>query len=66
MDKARHDNPNLYLPNAETWVADCNGTIVGFIALIGNEIGAVVREPRLLVGFRSSSQPTISQPTIVG
>ncbi len=46
VDKVRHDIPNLYLPNAETWVADCKGTIVGFIALIGNEIGAVFVEPR--------------------
>ena len=45
VDKVRHDIPNLYLPNAETWVADCNGRIVGFIALIGNEIGAVFVEP---------------------
>ncbi|MDB9493327.1 GNAT family N-acetyltransferase [Spirulina major CS-329] len=45
VDQVRQDIPALYLPNAETWVADCNGTIVGFIALIGNEIGAVFVEP---------------------
>jgi putative acetyltransferase len=46
VDTVRRDIPNLYLPNAETWVADLDGTVVGFIALIGNEIGAVFVEPK--------------------
>jgi putative acetyltransferase len=46
VDKVRQDIPNLYLPNAETWVADYDGTVAGFIALIGNEIGAVFVEPK--------------------
>ncbi|MFT5141101.1 MAG: putative acetyltransferase [Rhodothermales bacterium] len=46
VDKVRHDIPNMYLPNAETWVADRDGTVIGFIALIGNEIGAVFVEPK--------------------
>ncbi|MGB3492649.1 MAG: GNAT family N-acetyltransferase [Elainellaceae cyanobacterium] len=45
VDQVRNDIPNLYLPNAETWVADYDGTILGFIALIGNEIGAIFVEP---------------------
>lgn len=43
--KVRHDIPTLYLPNAETWVADIGGQVVGFIALLGNEIGALFVEP---------------------
>ncbi len=35
----------LYLPNAETWVLEDNETPVGFIALIGNEIGGLFLEP---------------------
>ena len=31
----------LYLPNAETWVFELEGVVVGFIALIGNEVGAI-------------------------
>ncbi|MEM8672864.1 MAG: GNAT family N-acetyltransferase [Cyanobacteria bacterium P01_G01_bin.67] len=35
----------LYLPNAETWVADLDGKVIGFIALIGNEVGAIFLQP---------------------
>ncbi|MGB0466863.1 MAG: GNAT family N-acetyltransferase [Pontibacterium sp.] len=45
VEKVRHDIPNLYLPNAETWVADVDGHVVGFIALLGNEVGAIFVEP---------------------
>ena len=45
QDKVRHDIPKLYLPNAETWVAEINGDVVGFIAILGNEIGALFVEP---------------------
>lgn len=45
QDKVRHDIPNLYLPIADTWVAELNGTVIGFIALIGNEVGALFVEP---------------------
>ena len=35
----------LYIPNAETWVAEENNIVVGFIALIGNEIGGLFLQP---------------------
>lgn len=41
----RENIPNLYLPNAETWVFEAEGTVVGFIALIGNEVGAIFVHP---------------------
>lgn len=36
---------NLYLPNAETWVIDSEDTLAGFIALIGDEVGAIFVHP---------------------
>jgi putative acetyltransferase len=32
---------NIYLPNAETWVWQSDNSVVGFIALIGNEVGGL-------------------------
>lgn len=34
-----------HLPNAETWVLENEGSPVGFIALIGDEIGGLFLEP---------------------
>lgn len=36
---------SIYLPNAETWVLEEAGTVIGFIALLGNEIGGLFLEP---------------------
>ncbi len=35
----------LYLPNAETWVIEHTSTPIGFIALIGSEIGGLFLNP---------------------
>lgn len=45
LDKERYNIPNVYLPNADTWVVDLEGRVVGFIALLGNEVGALFVEP---------------------
>ncbi len=45
VDNVRNDIPNLYLPNADTWVAVVNEHVIGFIALIGNEVGAIFVNP---------------------
>jgi len=31
----------VFLPNSETWVFEQDGAVVGFISLIGNEVGAI-------------------------
>lgn len=36
---------NMYLPNAETWVIEKNGDPIGFVAMIGNEIGGLFLDP---------------------
>lgn len=35
----------MYLPNAETWVLEEHGNPIGFIAMIGNEIGGLFLDP---------------------
>jgi putative acetyltransferase len=45
LAQERKNLPELYLPNADTWVAEIDSEVVGFIALIGNEVGAIFVQP---------------------
>jgi len=45
LEQERYNIPNVYLPNAETWVVEQEGQVIGFIALLGNEIGAIFVKP---------------------
>lgn len=45
LDNERYNIPNVYMPNADTWVAEIDKAVVGFVALIGNEVGAIFVEP---------------------
>ncbi len=45
LDQERHNIPNVYLPNADTWVIEEAGQVIGFIALMGNEVGALFVKP---------------------
>ena len=45
LDTERYNIPNIYLPNADTWVSEHNGKVIGFIALLGNEVGAIFVQP---------------------
>ena len=45
LEEERHNIPNVYLPNAETWVIEQDSRVIGFIALIGAEVGAVFVDP---------------------
>ncbi|MFW2545343.1 GNAT family N-acetyltransferase [Primorskyibacter sp. 2E107] len=44
-DQVRRDMADIYLPNAETWVLEQEGAPVGFIAMIGAEIGGLFLDP---------------------
>ena len=41
VKKVKKDMKEIYLPNAETWVFEENNIIIGFISMIGNEIGGL-------------------------
>lgn len=45
VDTVRSDMRNIYLPNAETWVLELDDKTVGFISMIGIEIGGLFLEP---------------------
>lgn len=45
LETERYNIPNVYLPNTDTWVAEVDGSVVGFIALMGNEVGAIFLDP---------------------
>lgn len=50
LELERHNIPNVYLPNAETWIWETDGHVVGFISLLGNEVGGIFVDP----GFHRS------------
>lgn len=35
----------IYMPNSDTWVLEIDGKVEGFIALMGNEVGALFLQP---------------------
>ena len=41
----RQNVAEIYLPNTDTWVAELDGKVKGFIALMGNEVGAIFLQP---------------------
>jgi putative acetyltransferase len=41
----RKNTEDIYLPNTDTWVAEVDVGVVGFIALMGNEVGALFLQP---------------------
>lgn len=59
LERERYNIPNVYLPNADTWVAENEEEVIGFIALIGSEVGAIFVQPcfqRRGVGFALMNQ----------
>ena len=45
LAQERINTTEIYLPNTDTWVIDINGEVKGFIALMGNEVGAIFLQP---------------------
>jgi len=41
----RKNVAEVYLPNTDTWVAEVDGDVMGFIALVGSEVGAIFLQP---------------------
>jgi len=41
----RKNVERVYLPNTDTWVAEIDNEVRGFIALMGNEVGAIFLQP---------------------
>ncbi len=46
LKQERYNIPNVYLPHAQTWVWEADGRVVAFIALIGDEVGAIFVAPQ--------------------
>lgn len=45
VEKVKVDMGNIYLPNSETWVYEENGSILGFVSMLDNEIGGLFIQP---------------------
>ena len=45
-EKVKVDMRKLYLPNSNTWIFEENKTAIGFISMLGNEIGGLFVNPK--------------------
>jgi putative acetyltransferase len=46
LESERRNIRDVYLPKAETWVWGAGAQTVGFISLLGNEVGAIFVDPQ--------------------
>lgn len=46
LAQERIDIAEIYMPQTDTWVLEIDGDVEGFIALIGNEVGAIFLQPK--------------------
>ena len=47
LDQERGNIAEIYVPKADTWVFEKDRCVVGFISLLGNEVGAIFVRPEL-------------------
>ena len=47
LAEERENIKRIWLPKAETWVFEADDSVVGFVSLIGNEVGAIFVRPDL-------------------
>lgn len=47
LEQERENISAIYLPAAETYVYEKDGRVVGFIALVGDEVGGIFVDPAL-------------------
>jgi len=45
LDQEDANMRNIYLPHAETWVTEIDGSVIGFVALVGDEIAGLFLDP---------------------
>lgn len=45
MEKEKQNIREIYLPNTKTWVFEVSEKVVGFISMMGNEVGAIFVRP---------------------
>jgi putative acetyltransferase len=45
LEQERYRIAHVYRPRADTWVAESDGEIVGFMALLENEVGGLFVQP---------------------
>jgi putative acetyltransferase len=45
ISQERKNIVEIYLPNTDTWVVEMDNKVEGFIALMGNEVGAIFLQP---------------------
>lgn len=45
FEQERRKIAELHIPNAETWVYEQDNTVIGFISLMENEVGAIFVDP---------------------
>ena len=43
--RERKNISDIYLPKSDTWVVEVEGRVVGFVSLMGNEVGGIFLEP---------------------
>ncbi|WP_420644857.1 GNAT family N-acetyltransferase [Candidatus Leptofilum sp.] len=46
LEQERLNIATLYLPNSDTWVWEVEETILGFMSLVGNEVGGLFVDPK--------------------